>query len=355
MGEADSVVRTEVLGEGEAIRAIGEFSSGCLGSDPAAELFAALEGWAPFHVQLDARKEGVRLRVLRGAEPLQVGSMRLREGEVPFGTVCRVTGGAAVRLARGRPRSRASHGPAASLPEGVVVGSDVTAALLARLLRVASGSACLLIEGEPGVGKRFLAEVAHRRSARREGPFVVLACRSVPAEVMVAELFGCEQGGCPGRVRMRFGALERAEGGTLLLDEVGRLPGVVQQALWEAIERGGFRRAGGGRWVRCDVRLLATSSQCLRSEVNEGRFLAALHRCLAEERLRVPPLRDRPEEIEPLVRHFTRETIGREPEDIPERLRVQWRRHGWPGNVRELRGVVVSSLGSPGIFRAQRQ
>ncbi len=318
----------------------------CVGSDPVADLvLAGVGGVAPFHVDLAAESEGVGCRVLPGASSLWVGALRLREGLVPFGSVCRV-GESSLRLSRGPRKGVAPDGPERPAFDGVIVASERSAAVLSAALRAAVTPSFVLLEGEPGVGKSLFAHLIHRASPRREAALVVVESGGKVPGVLAAELFGCEGRGCPEGKRVRFGALERAEGGTLLLEDVDRLPLPVQAALLAAIERGSFQRLGGRRWVRLDARLVATSTMDLRELVNAGCFMAPLYRCFARAVLRLPPLRECLGELEPLAVRFLQEATGEERVRVPPDCLAQWRRYHWPRNVRELRDVIVAGGGA---------
>ncbi|MFZ4579605.1 MAG: sigma 54-interacting transcriptional regulator [Myxococcota bacterium] len=202
-------------------------------------------------------------------------------------------------------------------------------------VELALAAACdwpLLLWGESGCGKELAARVVHTRSAHADGPWVAVNCGALPAETLLAELFGAAKGAYTGSVETRKGAFERADGGTLFLDEVGELSPAAQAALLRVLEVGEVQVLGGPV-RRIDVRLICATHRDLRSDVAAGRFrLDLLHR-LAVTEVGLPPLRARPEDVVPLLD----ELLGGTP--LPYGAEAILRAHPWPGNVRELRNV----------------
>ncbi|HEU4612644.1 MAG TPA: sigma 54-interacting transcriptional regulator, partial [Kofleriaceae bacterium] len=169
-------------------------------------------------------------------------------------------------------------------------------------------------------------------------------CGSMPASLIASILFGHEKGAFTGADQRRAGAFERAAGGTVLLDEIGELPLDVQPALLGVLERRAFTRVGGAQPIAVDVRVLAATHRDLRAEVNAGRFRADLYYRLAVAKILIPPLRERPEDIEPLVAHFVQRLTGVAELGPLAGAMDQLRAHPWSGNVRELRNVVEAAL-----------
>ncbi len=205
--------------------------------------------------------------------------------------------------------------------------------------RLAASSVPVIIEGETGTGKEVLAEALHEQGPRASNPFVVLDCTSVPAALLEAELFGHERGSFTGAITDRKGVFEQAQGGTLLIDEIGDLDIALQPKLLRALERSEFRRVGGHRTIRAEVRILVATRRDLDHEVQEGRFRDDLFHRLAVGRVYLPPLRSRRGDVAVLASHFC-QALGAEPSSIPPRLLRQWDDYPWPGNVRELRNAV---------------
>jgi two-component system, NtrC family, response regulator HydG len=208
--------------------------------------------------------------------------------------------------------------------------------------RLAASGVPLIIEGETGTGKEVLAEALHESGPRAGQPFVVFDCTAVAANLAESALFGHERGAFTGAVASRKGVFELAEGGTLLIDEIGDLDLALQAKLLRAIERGEVQRVGASRWLRTDVRVMAATRRNLDEEVQSGRFRDDLFFRLAVARIELPPLRKRTGDVGLLARHFWRvlEGAGSPPDQFLQRLES----YGWPGNVRELHNAVVRRL-----------
>ncbi|MBK6848853.1 MAG: sigma-54-dependent Fis family transcriptional regulator [Proteobacteria bacterium] len=227
-----------------------------------------------------------------------------------------------------------------------MIGVSPALVEIARLVRkLAPTSASVLIQGETGTGKEVVARAVHELGGNAERPFVVVDCGSLPPTLIASELFGHERGAFTGAESQRAGAFERAHGGTVFLDEVGELPLDVQPVLLGALERRRFRRLGGRHEIEVDVRVLAATNRDLRAEVNAGTFRADLYYRLAVARVVIPPLRERPEDIEPLVAHFVQQLTGAlDGVGFGSAALAAMSAHRWSGNVRELRNVVEAAL-----------
>ena len=228
-------------------------------------------------------------------------------------------------------------------PDRPVVQDAGMAALLARAEQVARAEASVLITGESGTGKEVLARHMHAASRRARGPFVALNCAALPEALLESELFGHEKGAFTGAVAARKGKFEQAEGGTLLLDEIGEMDPRLQAKILRAIQEREIDRLGGAAPVKVDVRILAATHRDLAAEVAKGRFREDLYFRLAVVRLRIPALRERREDILPLARHFA-ERYARA-NGLPDRgltpaAEAVLLRHAWPGNVRELENTL---------------
>src|SRR5262245_22597865 len=220
--------------------------------------------------------------------------------------------------------------------------------LFAVLARVASVDATALILGESGTGKELIAEALHQQGRRASRPFVVVDCGALPAALIESELFGHERGAFTGATHARAGAFELADGGTLFLDEIGDLDLALQPRLLRAIEARQIKRLGAERYQPVDVRVIAATHRDLPARVASGAFRDDLYHRLSVIELRVPPLRERLDDIELLAQLFADELAGREPgvrrEALtPERIEALAQRP-WPGNVRELRNHVERLL-----------
>ena len=208
--------------------------------------------------------------------------------------------------------------------------------------RLAKSDVPVVIEGETGTGKEALAEALHEAGPRARGPFVVFDCTAVPANLVESELFGHEKGAFTGATSTRKGMFELAEGGTLLIDEIGDLDIALQPKLLRAVERSEIRRVGGTKPIKCDVRILAATRRDLEQEVQEGRFRDDLFHRPVVARVELPPLRKRAGDVEILARHFWK-ALGGEGAP-PPRVLDAWSHHPWPGNVRELRNAVARQI-----------
>jgi DNA-binding NtrC family response regulator len=209
--------------------------------------------------------------------------------------------------------------------------------------RIAASRIPVIIEGETGTGKEALSESIHEAGPRASGPFVVFDCTAVPGSLMEGELFGHERGAFTGAVAGRRGIFEQADGGTLLIDEIGDLELTLQPKLLRAIERSEIRRIGGTQAIRVDVRILAATRRDLDREVQEGRFRDDLLHRLAVGRVELPPLRRRTGDIEVLARRHWQE-LGGDPAALTDELVRRWQAMSWPGNVRQLRNAVARQL-----------
>jgi DNA-binding NtrC family response regulator len=213
--------------------------------------------------------------------------------------------------------------------------------------RVASSPATVLLRGESGTGKELAAGLVHGLSAVAEGPFVAINCAAIPEQLQESELFGHEKGAFTGAVTQHDGVFERADGGTLFLDEIGEMSLSTQARMLRVLETRRFTRVGGTKEIQVAVRLVAATHRDLRQMVAEGRFREDLLYRLSVIQTELPALRERVDDIEPLVQHFATalgEEMGRRIERIAPDALEALRRYRWPGNVRELRNVVERAL-----------
>lgn len=244
----------------------------------------------------------------------------------------------------GERSAEAAPGPAS----GFIGQSPRWLQALTRARQVAASTADVLIQAESGAGKELLAHMIHELSPRRTRPFVAVNCAALPETLLESELFGHTRGAFTGAVAPRAGKFELAHRGTLLLDEVGEMPLALQPKLLRALQEREFERLGDNRSVQVDIRVIATTHRSLKAMVNAGQFRADLYYRLNVIPLTLPPLRERPEDIVMLARHFARQYApgGREP-FMEREFIAALERHSWPGNVRELenlirRGVALS-------------
>jgi transcriptional regulator with PAS, ATPase and Fis domain len=216
--------------------------------------------------------------------------------------------------------------------------------------RAARSRSTVLITGESGVGKEIIARAVHYHSDRVGQPFVAVNCKAFAEGVLESELFGHEKGAFTGADRAKPGLFERADGGTLFLDEIGEVSGDFQGKLLRVLQEKTFQRVGGTEDRLVDVRLVAATNRDLRAEVSAGRFREDLYFRLAVIPIQLAPLRDRPEDVLPLARHFLAKWNGelsRKVTGWTTEVEAYLLKHSWPGNVRELenaieRGVVLA-------------
>jgi len=215
------------------------------------------------------------------------------------------------------------------------------------IAKVARDRSPVLIQGETGTGKELAAVAIHRFSARRDGPLLAINCGAIPLRLIEGELFGHVRGAFTGADADRVGKFESAEGGSLLLDEIGELPLSVQVKLLRVLDSGTIERVGSSQSIRLDVRLLAATNKDLEGEVEAGRFRRDLYYRLAVLRISMPPLRQRKEDIPLLAEHFMRQMAagsGHPPRVLGADAREALLRYDWPGNVRELRNALNYAL-----------
>jgi two-component system, NtrC family, response regulator AtoC len=241
-------------------------------------------------------------------------------------------------LARGAPPEPVQVGP-------IVVRSPVMRKLYELLERVAPGEITVLILGDTGVGKEVMAEQVHRRSPRRDKPFLRLNCAALSESLLESELFGHERGAFTGAHQMKAGLLETAQGGTVFLDEIGELPMPVQVKLLRVLEERQVWRVGGIKPRPIDVRFVAATNRDLEAAVGEHKFRQDLYFRLAGVTLHIPPLRERAEEIEPLAREFARQ-LSRNPRahTLSPDVIALMAGYSWPGNIRELRNAIERAV-----------
>ena len=228
---------------------------------------------------------------------------------------------------------------------GSMVGQSVPMrALFGRLERIAPTDANVLVTGETGTGKELVAEALHEKSPRANGPFVVVDCGSLPANLIESELFGHEKGAFTGAHASHAGVFERANGGTVFLDEIGELPMELQPKLLGALERRQVRRVGGKKMIPVDIRVVAATNRDLAKEMNQGTFREDLYYRLAVVRVHMPALRERAGDIPLLAKHFLAQIPGGSEVSLKPKTLEKLRNHSYPGNVRELRNIVERAV-----------
>lgn len=228
----------------------------------------------------------------------------------------------------------------------IVARSPGMRQVLATIARVSRTDIPVLIRGETGTGKELIARRVHELSERRGGPFVPVNCGALPREIADGELFGVERGAFTGADRSRPGLFEAADGGTIFLDEIGEMEPALQVRLLRVLQEGEFYRVGSTRPTRVSVRVVAATNRDLRAAVHAGTFREDLYYRLSGMCIEIPPLRERIEDIEPIVTHLIEREVGAG-SAVPmfsDRDLHRLLRHSWPGNVRELQNVVRSAV-----------
>lgn len=237
--------------------------------------------------------------------------------------------------------------------EQIIGNSPVLESVLADVERVAPTDSTVLILGETGTGKELIARAIHNISSRAGKPFVKLNCAAIPFDLLESELFGHERGAFTGAITQKIGRFEMANTGTLFLDEIGDLPLALQPKLLRVLQEQEFERLGSGRTHQINVRLVAATHRDLTVMVRRTEFRDDLYYRLNVFPITLPPLRDRREDIEPLVLHFVdiySRRMGKEIHTIPRETLDAFSAYSWPGNIRELqnmveRGVILSNNG----------
>jgi formate hydrogenlyase transcriptional activator len=231
--------------------------------------------------------------------------------------------------------------------EDIVGRSDALRNVLKQVETVAPTGSTVLIRGETGTGKELIARALHDLSPRRERTFVKLNCAAIPTGLLESELFGHEKGAFTGAISQRIGRFELAHHGTLFLDEVGDIPKELQPKLLRVLQEQEFERLGGAKTIRVDVRLVAATNRDLAAMVGGGGFRSDLYYRLNVFPVVLPPLRERRDDIPPLVRHFAQRfarRMGRRIETIPSAVMEALVRYSWPGNIRELQNVIERAV-----------
>ena len=232
--------------------------------------------------------------------------------------------------------------------DGLIGDSSTMKALKEKALRVAKSNSTVLIRGESGTGKELLARAIHSASARKKGPFIVINCGAIPETLLESELFGYEEGAFTGAKKGgRPGKFELANGGTLLLDEIGDMPLHLQVKILRVLQDGVYYRVGGSKEEQCDVRIIAATHRDLEKLIEEGKFRQDLYFRLNVVPLFVPPLRERRSDIKVLMDYYLKhynEVLGKQVIDFDPAAKSCLMSYHWPGNVRELQNVIEYAM-----------
>ena len=332
---------------GSTIRATGAEPSPLLvGTSPTCALRLSDRLASRRHIRLTLEAQRLRITDLGSTNGTFVDGVRLLDGYLRGGEIVRIGQTAlaveAVLAELAPPLPRVDR-------FGRLLGSSACMRRIYPLCeRLAASDVTLVIEGETGTGKEVLAESLHERGPRAQQPFVVFDCTAVAPSLVESALFGHEKGAFTGAHATHHGVFEEANGGTLLIDEIGDLTPALQPKLLRVLQRGEVRRVGGSRSIPVDVRVLAATRRDLDREVQAGRFRDDLFYRLAVARVELPPLRERRGDVPLLARHFWTQLRAGRP--FPEEVLPRLDDYAWPGNVRELANVVarLSALGTIG-------
>jgi transcriptional regulator with GAF, ATPase, and Fis domain len=312
-----------------------------IGAGPGNDLVLDKPTVSSVHAEITATARGFRLKDLGSTNGTRVGGVRVVDGFLEDGAVVTVGD---VALAFQVSKDTVSQ-PLSSATElhGAVGASAAMRAVFSRVERVAKTDATVLIHGETGTGKEVIAWSIYEASKRKDGPFVVVDCGAVARTLIESELFGHEKGAFTGADKRRIGAFERANGGTIFLDELGELELDLQPKLLRALERREIQRLGGDKPIPVDVRIIAATNRDLRTMVAKGEFREDLYYRLAVVALELPPLRERKDDIPVLVDHFLT-GLGAERSQLPAGAVERFVEHPWPGNCRELKNAVERAV-----------
>jgi formate hydrogenlyase transcriptional activator len=250
------------------------------------------------------------------------------------------------KLAQGRVSEEDELGEAANF-DGIIGKSSALRKVLKQIETVASTSSNVLIFGETGTGKELVARAIHDLSARRSNAFVTVNCAAIPTGLLESELFGHERGAFTGAISQRIGRFEQADKGTIFLDEIGEIPIELQPKLLRVLQQREFERLGNGRTLRTEARLIAATNRDLKVMVEEHKFRSDLFYRLNVFPIQVPPLRERPEDIPLLVRHFVQHfsrQMNKHIETVPAETMEALSRYCWAGNIRELENVIERAV-----------
>jgi len=310
-----------------------------VGSGEAADLRLSDETVSREHVRLSLLPDGVHVRDEKSKNGTWLGAVRI-ESALLAGDALLTIGATSLAVRIDAEPSEIALWDGDRF--GATIGVDgAMRHVFGRLARAAATDVAVLIEGEPGVGKGALARGVHQASARAQGPLVVVDCASLSEALLDDELFGHEPGLFEGTGEARAGAFELAAGGTLVLDEIDALGPDLQAKVDAALESKAARRAGASEDVGFDARIVATAQQPLAELVAAGAFRQELYYRLSVARVHVPPLRDRPSDVEPIATQFFRDALGDPNAELPVELASLLGAYLWPGNVQELHNVVL--------------
>jgi DNA-binding NtrC family response regulator len=282
--------------------------------------------------------------VPQAVEAMRLGAFDFLEKPLPGPTTLRRTVARALQSRTAPAETPRPAGEEEDFLSRHMVAGPAMAGVRSLIRAVAPRDTTVLVTGESGSGKEVVARAIHALSRRRDGPFVAVNAAAIPEGLVESELFGHEKGAFTGAAAARAGVFEAAAGGTVFLDEVGELPAGVQVKLLRVLQERTVSRVGAQRAVDVDFRLVAATHRDLQALVRQGRFREDLYYRIAVLPLPIPPLRERPDDIEPLVLRFLRELEPKRTTLVGPAVLARLRAHRWPGNVRELRNAIERAL-----------
>ncbi len=336
-GGAPRVVAVSGPGAGRAFAMTAAMAT--VGRHETNDLVIADPSVSGVHLELARDGDRVRVRDAGTTNGTWLGPHRVVEVEVAPGAEI-VVGETTLRF--DVDRGARPVAPSARASFGELVGdSTVMREVFATLERVAPKNLALLVQGETGTGKEEVARAVHAASPRASRPFIVIDATSLPDTLAESLLFGHEKGAFTGAVERRSGFFEAADGGTVFIDEVGELAPALQAKFLRVLERHEVVRVGGHTPTKVDVRIVSATHRDLRHEIEAGRFREDLYFRLAQVRVRLPPLRDRPEDLAPLCRKLLASLGDGRALSVDAEALEHMRAHAWPGNVRELKNVLA--------------
>lgn len=311
-----------------------------VGRAPSADLLIDDPAVSALHCELRGTAKGVVLRDLDSTNGTMVGDVAVGEALLTGRCAIRV-GATELELQPADGPARMEDAPLAPSFGPLIGGSALMRQLYQTLASVAPTELSVLITGETGTGKELVAQAIHQASRRSAGPFVVVDAGALPSGLAESLLFGHEKGAFTGAAARSAGAFLQANGGTLFIDELGELPEVTQPKLLRAIAERAVKRVGGSKYEPLDVRVVAATRRDLRRAINGGSFRDDLYFRVAQVRIELPPLRDRVDDIAPLVADVCRR-LGRPDAaaQVTAYVQQRFKRYDWPGNVRELVSVA---------------
>ena len=302
--------------------------------------------------RIDARIPVIFITIAKGAdtaiEAMKQGAYDYLFKPLDLHELRRLIGEAHEVVRRMRDPAVIAQTPADADAEGAIVGGcPAMREVFKAIGRVADQDVPVLITGESGTGKELVARAIYQHGHRGKAPFLALNCSAIPESLLESELFGHERGAFTGADRRRIGKFEQCSGGTIFLDEIGDMPLVLQAKMLRLLQEQAFERVGGNETIRTDVRLIAATHHDLKADSEAGRFRLDLYYRLNVFTIRLPPLRERGEDLPTLVFHYLRRfssELRREVREIAPQAMQRLCGYGWPGNIRELQSVLKQAL-----------